>query len=162
MRIYPNDFCHIVAIIIETGGLFRLAVGLMQAFSNCSLDFTPLVNALAVYFQIRDDYVNLLDEVYMENKSFCEDLTEGKFSFPLIVAIRENPQDSRLLSILKQRTKSASMKQYAVQYLRETGAVKLTLEKLNLTVHEIRSEIASLGGNLALEKIVDGLHATIK
>ncbi|ETO74870.1 hypothetical protein F444_09475 [Phytophthora nicotianae P1976] len=145
-----------------TGGLFRLAVGLMQAFSDCTMDFTPLVNALAVYFQVRDDYVNLLDEAYMENKSFCEDLTEGKFSFPLIVAIRENPQDTRLLSILKQRTKSIHLKQYAVQYLRETGAVNLTLSKLNSTVEEIRSEIALLGGNPALEQIVDGLHATIK
>eukprot|EP00644_Phytophthora_capsici_P007399 jgi/Phyca11/506694/fgenesh2_kg.PHYCAscaffold_21_\ len=120
----------------KTGGLFRLAVGLMQAFSDCTLDFTPLVNALAVYFQIRDDYVNLLDEAYMENKSFCEDLTEGKFSFPLIVAIRENPQDTRLLSILKQRTKSVQLKQYAVQYLRETGAVELTLTKMNATVRK--------------------------
>ncbi|KAL4085535.1 hypothetical protein PRIC1_015129 [Phytophthora ramorum] len=124
----------------KTGGLFRLAVGLIQAFSDCTLDFTPLVNALAVYFQIRDDY----------------------FSFPLIVAIRENPQDTRLLSILKQRTKSIKLKQYAVQYLRETGAVEHTLAKLNETVQEIRNEIASLGGNPALEQIVDGLHSTIK
>jgi geranylgeranyl diphosphate synthase type 3 len=149
-------------ILAETGGLFRLAVGLMQAFSDSALDLTPLVNALAVYFQVRDDYVNLLDEAYMENKSFCEDLTEGKFSFPLIVAIRENPDDTRLLSILKQRTKSVQLKQYAVQYLRETGAVEHTLAKLNETVQEIRDEIASLGGNAALEQIVDGLHATIK
>uniref|UniRef100_M4BUI0 Geranylgeranyl pyrophosphate synthase n=1 Tax=Hyaloperonospora arabidopsidis (strain Emoy2) TaxID=559515 RepID=M4BUI0_HYAAE len=146
----------------KTGGLFRLAVGLMQAFSDCSLDFTPLVNALAVYFQIRDDYINLLDAAYMENKSYCEDLTEGKFSFPLIVAIRENPQDTRLLSILKQRTKSKNLKQYAVQYLRETGAVEFTLAKLNETVQEIRNEVAALGGNRALEEIVDSLHATIK
>jgi geranylgeranyl diphosphate synthase type 3 len=149
-------------ILAETGGLFRLAVGLMQAFSDSALDLTPLVNALAVYFQVRDDYVNLLDEAYMENKSFCEDLTEGKFSFPLIVAIRENPDDTRLLSILKQRTKSVQLKQYAVQYLRETGAVEHTLAKLNETVQEIRDEIASLGGNAALEQSGDGLHATIK
>ncbi|KAI9919189.1 hypothetical protein PsorP6_012126 [Peronosclerospora sorghi] len=146
----------------KTGGLFRLAVGLMQAFSDCTLNFTPLLNALAVYFQIRDDYVNLLDETYMENKSFCEDLTEGKFSFPLIVAIRENPADTRLLNILKQRTKSIHVKQYAVQYLRETGAFNLTLSKLNQTIEDIRHEIASLGGNPALEQIVDQLHAVIK
>ncbi|CAI5739991.1 unnamed protein product [Peronospora farinosa] len=165
MDIFWRDHlqCPTVDEYLEmTGGLFRLAVGLMQAFSDSILDFTPLVNALAVYFQIRDDYINLLDEAYMENKSFCEDLTEGKFSFPLIVAIRENPQDTRLLSILKQRTKSTKLKQYAVHYLRETGAVKLTLAKLNDTVQEIRNEIASLGGNLTLEQIVDGLHSTIK
>ncbi len=71
--------------IIETGGLFRLAVGLMQAFSLCQINFIPLLNQLSLYFQIRDDYINLLDIKYMENKSFCEDLSEGVkilISFP--------------------------------------------------------------------------------
>lgn len=45
----------------KTAGLFRLAVGLMQAFSTAHQDtnFTPLVNALGLYFQIRDDYINI-------------------------------------------------------------------------------------------------------
>lgn len=40
----------------------------------------------------------------MDNKGFCEDITEGKFSFPIIHSIRTVPHDHRLLSILKQRT----------------------------------------------------------
>lgn len=151
-----------VVWVTETGGLFRLAVGLMQAFSDCELDFTPLLNTLAVYFQIRDDYINLLDEDYMQNKSYCEDLTEGKFSFPLIVAIRENPDDRRLLNILKQRTKSVELKKHAVEFLKETGTVERTRAKLEALVAEIREEVAKLGGNPALERIVDALHQTLK
>ena len=73
----------------KTGGLFRLSVGLMQAFATTNKDssFTSLVNNLALYFQIRDDYINLADEEYMKIKTFCEDLTEGKFSFPIIHCI---------------------------------------------------------------------------
>jgi len=41
---------------------------------------------------------------FMDNKGFCEDITEGKFSFPIIHAIRAMPHDHRILSILKQRT----------------------------------------------------------
>jgi geranylgeranyl diphosphate synthase type 3 len=41
-----------------------------------------------VFFSIRDDYENLKSEDYAANKSFAEDLTEGKFSFPVIHAIR--------------------------------------------------------------------------
>jgi geranylgeranyl diphosphate synthase type 3 len=36
----------------------------------------------------RDDYANLTSEDYAANKSFAEDLTEGKFSFPILHAIR--------------------------------------------------------------------------
>ena len=70
-------------ILDKTGGLFRLAVGLMQAFAtiNKGKDFTPLVNNLGLYFQIRDDLINLSDEEYFKSKSFCEDLTEGKYYF---------------------------------------------------------------------------------
>lgn len=94
----------------KTGGLFRLSVGLMQCFADEErqrIDFTPLLNALALYFQIRDDFVNLSDAKYMQTKSFCEDITEGKFSFPIIHSIRSNPDDKRLINILKKRTEGA-------------------------------------------------------
>jgi len=54
-------------------------------------DYIPLVNQLSLYFQIRDDYVNLASAEYMKKKDFCEDLSEGKFSFPIIHCIRNDP-----------------------------------------------------------------------
>lgn len=35
---------------------------------------------------------------YEENKGFAEDLTEGKFSFPIIHCIRSNNDDHQILS----------------------------------------------------------------
>lgn len=52
---------------------------------------------LGLYFQIRDDYCNLSLKEYSENKSFCEDLTEGKFSFPIIHAIQTQTNDKQVL-----------------------------------------------------------------
>ena len=116
----------------------------MQAFSENKADFIPLVETLALYFQIRDDYINLASASYMQNKSFCgacapwavscgagcwvltahipcsEDITEGKFSFLAIYAIHNNPGDHRLLNILKQRTDDVDKKLYALAYLRES------------------------------------------
>ena len=117
----------------------------MQAFSDCTSDFIPLVNLLGLYFQIRDDYINLVDTDYMEHKSYCEDLTEGKFSFPLIYGIQKDPSDHRLLSILKQRTTNRSVKEHAVKYLAETGAFEYTKAYLETLYAEILGEIAALG-----------------
>ena len=48
----------------------------MQAFSDTDRRcYTPLLDQLALYFQIRDDLINLASTEYMKGKSFCEDLT---------------------------------------------------------------------------------------
>lgn len=43
----------------ETGGLFGLAIRLMQLFSQVQDDFSRITGILGLYFQIRDDYANL-------------------------------------------------------------------------------------------------------
>nr|XP_058960669.1 geranylgeranyl pyrophosphate synthase-like isoform X2 [Pocillopora verrucosa] len=92
----------------KTGGLFRLAVRLIQSFSENRSNFVPLLDTLALFFQIRDDYANLLSEEYKEYKSFCEDLTEGKFSFPIIHVIRSDSESIRILSILSENLSFSS------------------------------------------------------
>ena len=53
--------------IDKSGGLFRLAVGLMRAMSTVGIaqDLTPLVNHLALYFQVYDDLINLVDPDFL-------------------------------------------------------------------------------------------------
>merc|ERR1719390_442389 len=99
------------------------------ASSHKTTDFTPLVDKLALYFQIRDDLINLADPEYFKSKSFCEDLTEGKFSFPIIHCVRTNPGDTRLISILKQRTEDTDVKRYAQGLMKESGSMACTREK---------------------------------
>uniref|UniRef100_A0A0N5AMF6 Pre-mRNA-splicing factor 18 n=1 Tax=Syphacia muris TaxID=451379 RepID=A0A0N5AMF6_9BILA len=91
-------------VLQKTGGLMSLAVRLMQIYSNKSFNFTPLVEKIALYFQIRDDYINLSSTEYEKQKGFAEDITEGKFSFPIILALQtaskagEMREDDELLS----------------------------------------------------------------
>lgn len=42
--------------------------------------------------------MNMQSSEYADNKNFAEDLTEGKFSFPIIHAIRENPASRIVIS----------------------------------------------------------------
>lgn len=61
--------------------------------------------------------MNIVSSIYMKNKSFAEDLTEGKFSFPIIHCIRTRPNDTKLLNILKQRTEDMNLKKFAVKWM---------------------------------------------
>lgn len=93
----PTETEYKQMTIRKTGGLFMLAIRLMQLFSENRKDFTKLTAILGLYFQIRDDYCNLSMKEYSENKSYCEDLTEGKFSFPVIHAIQTQKYDKQVL-----------------------------------------------------------------
>jgi geranylgeranyl diphosphate synthase type 3 len=75
-----------------------------------------LINLIAIYYQIRDDYMNLQSQEvttalsiginltilvtfqYQSKKGLADDLTEGKFSFPIIHGIRSDPDNGLLLS----------------------------------------------------------------
>uniref|UniRef100_A0A7S2W1W8 Geranylgeranyl diphosphate synthase n=1 Tax=Eucampia antarctica TaxID=49252 RepID=A0A7S2W1W8_9STRA len=158
-----EEYCNMV--IDKTGGLFRLAVGLMGALSTNGFkkDLTPLVNTLGLYFQIRDDFINLADQEFFKLKSFCEDLTEGKYSFPIIHCIRlsEKNKDSRLSNILKQRTEDIEIKKYAQKILLDSGSLKYTFDKCVTLKEEIVLQIEELGGNESLMKVVTHLHLQV-
>mmetsp|Transcript_25871 Transcript_25871/g.30614 ORF Transcript_25871/g.30614 Transcript_25871/m.30614 type:complete len:329 (+) Transcript_25871:72-1058(+) len=160
----PSETQYEQMVLDKTGGLFRLAVGLMQAFSekSANTDFTPLVNKLALYFQIRDDLINLCSAEYMTSKSYCEDLTEGKFSFPIIHTIHSRPNDSQLLNILKQKTESVDIKRYAVEHMARCGSFDYTREALERLKLEVFQEISLLGGHEQLLDIIEFLHKQVQ
>ncbi|KAL5509033.1 hypothetical protein EMCRGX_G004314 [Ephydatia muelleri] len=149
----PTEEEYIVMVRQKTGGLFMLAVELMQLFSESKMDFAPLTDALGLFFQIRDDYANLSSKEYMDNKSFCEDLTEGKFSFLIIHGIRAD-RSSKLLNILRQRTTDLDIKKYFLQCLEETGSFEYTRKVLLDLEQRCLSEIQKLGGNQPLEELI--------
>ena len=99
----PSEEDYIHMVTQKTGGLFRLSVSLMQAFSQDQRDYIPLVNELGLMYQVLDDYLNLQSSDYHSNKSFCEDLTEGKYSFPVVHSIMAAQGNAALQHILKQR-----------------------------------------------------------
>ncbi|CEO59444.1 Putative Geranylgeranyl diphosphate synthase [Penicillium brasilianum] len=136
----PTEDEYLEMVGNKTGGLFRLAVKLMQAESATGKDCVALVNVMGLIFQICDDYLNLSNTTYTQNKGLCEDLTEGKFSFPIIHSIRSNPGNHQLLSILKQKTQDEEVKRYAVQYMESTGSFTHTCQ----VVRELRDRALSL------------------
>ncbi|KAJ3021384.1 UNVERIFIED_CONTAM: Geranylgeranyl pyrophosphate synthase [Siphonaria sp. JEL0065] len=177
-NICPTEKEYLQMISNKTGGLLRLAVRMMQAASTQGgmRDFVPLVDMLGIHFQIRDDYLNLVSEEFTSNKGYAEDLTEGKFSYPVILHIQQthaltnpsytqqtqltvpnvtDPQSRQIFQILKQRTHDVDLKKYAI------GAMKSSLEKVKVELVRLeevaRREIRVCGGNRELEQIVEFL-----
>jgi len=153
----PTEDQYLKMVARKTGGLFNLAVRLMKLFSQNQTDFQPLVESLGIYFQIRDDFANLWASEYADAKSYCEDLTEGKFSFPIIHAIRSRPNDSRVLYIVRQKPNEVEVKRYCVGLLEEFGSYDYTKTRLIELEAKIRQQINDHGGNPYLGPILDEL-----
>ncbi|XP_017843993.1 geranylgeranyl pyrophosphate synthase isoform X2 [Drosophila busckii] len=153
----PSESDYKLMTVRKTGGLFMLAIRLMQLFSANKEDYTKLTAILGLYFQIRDDYCNLSLKEYTENKSFAEDLTEGKFGFPVIHAVRTQKQDKQVLHILRQRTHDIEVKKYCISLLEKLGSFQYTRKVLETLDMEARAEVARLGGNPYMDRLLNKL-----
>lgn len=143
----PSEDDYLEMVGNKTGGLFRLGIKLMQAQSRAcpAIDCVPLVNLVGLIYQIRDDYLNLASREYTHNKGMCEDLTEGKFSFPVIHSVRADPANMHLINILKQKTSDVQIKRYALSYMESTGSFAYTRAVVATLVCRARAAAAALG-----------------
>ncbi|KRK01333.1 geranylgeranyl pyrophosphate synthase isoform X2 [Drosophila teissieri] len=153
----PSESDYKLMTVRKTGGLFMLAIRLMQLFSTNKEDYSKLTAILGLYFQIRDDYCNLSLKEYTENKSFAEDLTEGKFGFPVIHAVRTQKQDKQVLHILRQRTHDIEVKKYCITLLEKLGSFQYTRKVLETLDAEARAEVARLGSNPYMDRLLNKL-----
>jgi geranylgeranyl diphosphate synthase type 3 len=167
----PSEADYLEMVGNKTGGLFRLAIKLMQAesavqvyVSNHSIphhvssktnarwcsDCAPLVSTIGLLFQILDDHLNLSPTSgYASLKGLCEDLTEGKFSFPVIHAIRADPSNQIMINILKQKTTDEEVKRYALRYMESKGSFEYSarvIEELRGKTDEHVKRVESLLG----------------
>ena len=158
----PTEDDYLEMVQNKTGGLFRLAIKLMQIESpeRGRRDCVPLVNLMGLIFQICDDYLNLSSTKYTANKGLCEDLTEGKFSFPVIHSIRSDTGNLQLINILKQKTTDEGVKRYAVKYMEGTGSFEYTrraIKELRMKANALIDEMGKIDkeGADAVQKILD-------
>lgn len=91
------------------------------------------------------------------NKGFGEDLTEGKFSYPILHSVLSRPKDPQLIYILRQRTSDVNTKNYALRLIEETGSMAATANRLRELEATSRGLIRDLGSNPKLERLLDQL-----
>ena len=140
----PTEDDYLEMVSNKTGGLFRLAIKLLQAESDKNIDCMPFVNLLGLIFQITDDYKNLSSLDYTQKKGYCEDLTEGKFSFPVVHSIHARPANHELLHILAQRSTEFEVKRHAVEYMESTGSFAYTRRAVDALVIKAKAVATDL------------------
>jgi geranylgeranyl pyrophosphate synthase len=134
----------------KTGGHFRLLSRLMVANGSRGndLNLDRFVTLVGRHFQIRDDYQNLASRDYWSQKGFCEDLDEGKISYPVMHALNANPTNLQLQAIFQQRNHgkvlSKWMKEIVLEHLEQSGSLEYTKKTLQRLHSQIDEEISQL------------------
>ena len=148
----PSEKEHLEIVDKKTGGLFQLPAKLLQCLSDNGngAHIEQMISLFGRFFQIRDDYQNLTDKEYNRQKGFCEDLDEGKYSFPLIYALNaEGTRESfRLEALLHSRRENGCLsregKELVLEHLREAGSMEHTRRLLEDLRSQIEEEMARL------------------
>ncbi|TGO38461.1 hypothetical protein BHYA_0074g00090 [Botrytis hyacinthi] len=162
----------------KTGGLFRMAAGMMraEATKNRDLDADILMRKLGKYYQLRDDYNDLVPSTKGDEKNLdaaYNDLDQGSFTLPIIHALGKESEngDAKLLNILRsrkwnERKMSLEMKKLAITEMENMGSftyAKAVLNDLHLDIeHELGmlEKRAGSGENWVLRLMLYRLKVT--
>nr|BAO49659.1 geranylgeranyl diphosphate synthase [Diaporthe amygdali] len=144
----PSEEDYIKMCDAKTSGLFRMMSRMMraEATTNNNLQIEDFMTLLGRYFQIRDDYQNLVSGDYRTQKGLCEDLDEGKYSLPVIHALKQlDPVLQGLLQYRKQcGGMTTEMKYLAMDHLGERGSLLYTEKVLRCLEKALASHLAKL------------------
>ncbi|GKT71922.1 geranylgeranyl pyrophosphate synthase [Colletotrichum tofieldiae] len=163
----PTEQEYFEMVDSKTGAMFRLLTRLMLHTSsltvtnNSAQSLDTMCRLFGRFFQVRDDFMNLSSNEYSNLKGFCEDLDEGKISYPMVLALRQSPEyRNQIMGILRQQTTNTAKgslaqpmrlpretKVYILGLLKSSGAMVTTLKKLQ----ELETAVESLIDDLEID-----------
>ncbi|KAJ5491746.1 geranylgeranyl pyrophosphate synthase [Penicillium diatomitis] len=166
-----EEYLHMVDN--KTGSMFRMIARLLQAESEAGSDFESssevnfdkLTLLFGRFFQIRDDYMNLKSAKYSDQKGFCEDFDEGKYSFPIVHLLCHHPQyRDYVTGIFRQLPVGISqgprlsyeMKVKLRDIFHDTGTLRDTFALVQKLAKDLQEEISKL------EDITGKRNATLR
>lgn len=136
----------------KTGAMFTMIVHMMASLAPAPSawplpELDRLTELLGRWFQIRDDYQNLCDETYTEQKGFCEDLDEGKLSYPVIVCCESDStaRDIILESLLRDKqgkSLAPAQKLKIIELIRSSGALLKTWQTIQHLMKETQAALS--------------------
>src|SRR5262249_15997664 len=136
----------------KTGCGFRAIVRSLLALTPLTIppDIAKLLvdfsSDVGCYFQIRDDYLDLVSEEYARKKGIrASDFDEGKYSFPVVHCLSARPElRETFVNVFKQKIKTDADKQRLLDCLEQTGSLDYTLNRLQDLYTKIQRRLRQL------------------
>jgi geranylgeranyl pyrophosphate synthase len=137
----------------KTGAMFKMLARMMKSMSPSQnwpvADLDKLTELFGRWYQVRDDYQNLHDPVYAEQKGFCEDLDEGKLSYPVVLCCISDPGARVIILDVFRRNRNGTVlaldvKMQILDLIRKSGALDETWQVIQQLRKEVEDTISIL------------------
>ncbi|RYO81434.1 hypothetical protein DL762_007106 [Monosporascus cannonballus] len=146
----------------KTGAFLSLLAELMVAASPCYKAgdrkqqsfltlkmFSNFSRLSGLYYQVRDDYLNIMSADYASKKGYAEDLDEQKFSYLLVYMAHNRPDmmvqvEGMFKAMRNGEAEPMETKKFIVSLLHKSGAVEATRLLLLEWQESIMKEIQTL------------------
>ena len=95
----------------------------------------------SLFFQIRDDYINITDVKYWKEKGFCQDFDEQKISYLITYCTNKKMKNySKINKLLNESLKTNEIKCKIILLMNKNGLFDIIYDKLN----ELKKEIVNI------------------
>jgi geranylgeranyl diphosphate synthase type 3 len=151
----PTEEQYLRMVENKTGGPFRLATRLLVALApseptpGATTRLLELSRLVGIFFQIRDDHLDLTSEAYVQKKGVLgSDLDEGKYSFPLVRSIAQRPEMKRRVDALfAAQPISDADRQALIDELHADGSLAYSRHSLRQVADDIAGLVKQLAGD---------------
>ena len=113
-KIIPDIKEYEKMMIYKTGYVFILNLELLIDKSTNLIikkkynNIKQILILFSLFFQIRDDYINLTDPEYWKSKGFCQDFDEEKISY--LVTYFKTMNDTNVMEMMQDKSKEGKIK----------------------------------------------------
>jgi geranylgeranyl diphosphate synthase, type III len=167
-KIIPPIHKYEELIEYKTGMLFYPILDLMvfktnnKIIENKNDEIRTCLKKFALFFQIRDDYINITSKKYWEERGFCQDFDEKKISY-LITFCTNNKMDKfkKINKLMEKDNKTNKYKIRIIKLMYDNGLLNIIYSLLDELKKEILNilNLEAIFAKLPYEKFnMDNIH----
>ncbi len=137
-KVIPSIEEYEKMMIYKTGYVFIINMELLIdkstnfIFKKNHSKLNHVLILFSLFYQIRDDYINLTDVSYWKEKGFCQDFDEEKISYLITYFYNENVNNNKpnpdIIEMMKDKSKEGKVK--IIKLFHESGLFDIVYYKL--------------------------------